>query len=143
MHRKAIQWASTLALAVASVMAGPISTTPAAEAPADRVVVMYFHRTQRCPTCQKMGSYAEEAVRNAYAEALKQGTVEFHYIDFQNRKNAALAEGYKVTGPALIMARVVDGKVQQFKNLEDIWTKVREKPDFIEYVQQHVEAYQK
>ena len=35
--------------------------------PADRVVVMYFHRTVRCPTCRRMGSYSEEAVVEGFA----------------------------------------------------------------------------
>ena len=31
----------------------------------------------------------------------KEGTVEFHYVDFQNQKNAALTKAYKITGPSL------------------------------------------
>ena len=59
---------------------------------------MYFHRTQRCPTCLKMGSYTEEAIKTAFEKQLKEGTVEFHYVDFQDQKNAALTKGYKITG---------------------------------------------
>jgi len=55
--------------------------------PADRVVVMYFHRTQRCPTCRKMGGYSEEAVKTGFAKLMKQGKVEFHFINFQDEKN--------------------------------------------------------
>ena len=83
----------------------------AADVPADRVVVMYFHRTKRCPTCLKMGTYTEEAVKNGFPEQLKDGTVELHYVDFQDKRNAALAKGYKVTGPALIVAKIADNKV--------------------------------
>ena len=83
----------------------------AADAPADRVVVMYFHRTQRCPTCKKMGSYSEEAVKTGFPKQLKAGTVGFFYIDFQDKKNAAISKAYRVSGPALIVAKVVDNKV--------------------------------
>ncbi len=115
----------------------------AAEAPADRVVVMYFHRTQRCPTCLKMGSYTEEAVKGGFATAIKNGKVEFHYIDFQNQKNEALTKGYKVAGPTLIVARVAGNKVAEYKNLTDMWTKVRDKSAFLDYVQTNVKEYQK
>ena len=74
--------------------------------PKDRVIAMYFHRTQRCPTCLKMGSYTEEAMKAAFEKQLKEGTVEFHYVDFQNQKNAVLTKGYKITGPALIVTSV-------------------------------------
>lgn len=110
----------------------------AADAPSDRVVVMYFHRTQRCPTCQKMGGYTEEAVKNAFAAELASGVVEFHFIDFQDPKNAQFAQAYGITGPTLIVAKVSGGKVVEKRNLKDMWTKVRDKDAFLAYVQDNV-----
>jgi thiol-disulfide isomerase/thioredoxin len=112
------------------------------KAPKDRVVAMYFHRTQRCPTCQKMGTYTEEAMKTGFAKQLKDRTVEFHYVDFEDKKKAAFAKAYKVTGPALVVARVADGKVAEFKNLKDIWTHVGDKKVFVKYVQGEVASYQ-
>ena len=136
-----------LVLAVASVAVFFASTALAAEEPtkrpADRVVAMYFHRTQRCPTCLKMGSYSEEAIKKGFAKQVKEGSVEFHFVDFQNKKNAALTKGYKISGPALIIAKVEANKVKEFKDLKDIWTKVQEKPKFLTYVRENVEAYLK
>jgi len=134
---------AVVALAVVSLAAMFASTARAADPPADRVVVMYFHRTQRCPTCLTMGSYSEEAVRNGFTGQIEEGSVEFHYVDFQNKKNEALAKGYKISGPALIVVKVAQNKVKEYKDLEEIWIKVREKPAFIEYVRQNVEAYLK
>jgi thiol-disulfide isomerase/thioredoxin len=128
-------------LAVALVVPMVVDTVKAAEAPADRVVVMYFHRTQRCPTCLKMGSYTEEAVKDGFAQEIKAGKVAFHYIDFQDERNAAFTNGYGVTGPTLIVAKVAGTKVAEYKNLKEMWTKVREKPAFVEYVQGNVKSY--
>jgi hypothetical protein len=125
---------------VASLLPQPVS---AADPPNERVVAMYFHRTVRCPTCQKMGSYSEEAVKGGFAEPIKDGKVEFHYINFQDAKNAALTNGYKVSGPALIVAKIVGNKVVEYKNLTEIWTKVGDKAAFVEYVQSNVKNYQK
>jgi len=133
----------TMILAMTLVAASLVSTAVAADAPADRVVAMYFHRTKRCPTCQKMGSYSEEAVKKQLAKEVKAGTVEFHYIDFQNQKNAALKKAYKVTGPALVVAKVEANKVKEFKSLKEIWAKVGEKPKFMAYVVDNVKAYMK
>jgi len=112
----------------------------AADAPADRVVVMYFHRTQRCPTCLKMGGYSEEAVKTGFARELKDGTVAFYYVDFQDSRNAALVKAYRINGPALIIARIANNKVVEFTNLKDMWTKVADKPAFLGYVQHNVAA---
>ena len=115
----------------------------AAETPADRVVVMYFHRTKRCPTCRKMGGYAEEAVKKGFADQIKTGKVEFHFIDFQDEKNEKLTKGYEVAGPTLIVAQVVDNKVKGHKTLTEMWDKVDDKEDFIKYVQSNVKDYLK
>lgn len=114
---------------------------PAADAPSDRVIVMYFHRTQRCPTCLKMGSYSEEAVKTGFAKQLKDGTVGFYYLDYQDKKNARFAKAYGVNSPALIVAKVVDNRVVKFGNLKDIWTKVRDKEAFFKYVRDAVAGY--
>ena len=130
-------------LTAAFLVATYASTARAAAPPADRVVAIYFHRTQRCPTCIKMGGYSEEAVNKGFAKQIKEGKVKFHHIDFQDKKNAALAKGYKITGPALVVVKVKENKVKEYKDLKDIWTKVSKKPEFIKYVRENVEAYLK
>ena len=128
---------------VATLASAPPPAVLAADAPAERVLVMYFHRTQRCPTCLKMGSYSEEAVKTGFADQLKAGKVEFHYIDFQDKKNEAITKGYKVSGPTLMVARVAGNKVAEYNNVTEIWTKVGDKKTFIAYVQAGVKGYQK
>ena len=132
-------------LLASSHPAGAASTENKAKVkkPADRVVVMYFHRTERCPTCQRMGTYSEEAVVKGFAKQIKDGTVEFHYVDFQNKKNAALTRGYQVAGPSLIVAKVAKNKAVAVTNLKEIWTKNRDKDVFLQYVRDSVKAYQK
>ena len=132
----------TVALFV-SILSEVVRAAEASTPPADRVVVMYFHRTQRCPTCLRMGSYSEEAVVNGFAKQIKDGTVEFHYIDFQDERNEALTNGYKVGGPTLIVAQVVGNKVKAYQNLTEIWAKNRDKDEFLKYVRDNVVAYQK
>jgi len=131
------------ALLLAAGLSHASVTTAAQSKPDDRVVVMYFHRTQRCPTCQKMGSYAEEAVQQGFAQQVADGRVEFHFIDFQKEANQALKKGYGVTGPSLIVAQVREGKVAEHKNLRDIWAKAGDKAAFLDYVREQVAAYLK
>ena len=132
---------SLLAATVAVTALMTTSTLYAADTPKDRVIAMYFHRTERCPTCQKMGAYSEEAVKKAFAEQLKDGTVEFRNVDFQDPKNARLAKGYKIQGPTLIVAKIENNRVAAYKDLDGIWERVGDKPKFLEYVQENITAY--
>ncbi len=135
--------ATVFGLGVLLLAAACSSNALAADRPADRVVAIYFHRTERCPTCQKMGSYSEEAVKQGFAEQVKKGTVEFFFVDYEAKKNAKLTNGYKVTNPTLVIAKIVDNRVKEKKELEDIWNKVDDKPEFLKYVQENVAAYRK
>ena len=103
-------------------------------------LAMYFHRTQRCPTCVRMGTYSEEAVNSGFAAEIQQGKVAFYAIDFQDPRNQALTEGYGVSGPALIVAKIAGDKVAEYHNLSEIWAKSRDKTAFIEYVQGNVKT---
>jgi thiol-disulfide isomerase/thioredoxin len=134
-----------LAFVAVAVLLGVVlaQRAVAADAPADRVVVMYFHRTHPCPTCQKMSAYTEEAVTAGFANQLKNGKVEYHYLDFQDEKNEALVKGYKIERPTLLVVQVVGNKVKNQQNLEQMWTLVRDKEDFVKYVQNSVTGYLK
>ena len=132
---------AVLAICVAGLLASTVAGQAlAADVPVDRVMALYFHRTERCPTCLKMGSYSEEAVKTGFARQMQEGAVSFHYVDFQDPRNAALTKGYGITGPSLIVARIANNKVVKFTNLKDIWAKAADKPGFLQYVQQNVAA---
>jgi len=131
--------ASLLSVMTVGLFAALTATAvQAAEAPKDRVIAMYFHRTERCPTCQKMGSYSEEAVKTAFADEIKKGQVAFYFINFEDEKNARYTKAYGIGGPALIVAKIVDGKVASYRNLEEIWSYVGDKDKFFSYVQENV-----
>ena len=134
---------TVILLAVASLASMFPNMAAAADAPKDRVVVMYFHRTQRCPTCRKMGDFTQEAVTKGFSKETKSGKVSLYYIDFQDEKNAAFAKAYSITGPTLIVAKASDGKVADYKNLKEMWSKASDKDAFVDYVQTNVKSYLK
>jgi len=113
----------------------------AAPPPDHRVVAMYFHRSQRCPTCKKISAYSEEAIQSGFAAELGAGQIAFHLIDFQDRKNARFTQSYRITGPTLVLADVKGGKVTQWKPLPKVWSLVGNKDAFFQYVQRAVRDY--
>lgn len=90
-----------------------------------------------------IGGYCEEAVKRGFPQQLISGTLGFHYIDYQDEKNARLAKACGVNAPALIMAKVANNKVVKVSKLNDMWTKAREKNAFLEYVRDAVAGYLK
>ena len=135
---------SLLSLCALVVLIAPSSLTAqeqTSQEPEHRVVAMYFHRTQRCPTCKRIGAYAEEAIKTKFTRELKQKKLSFHLIDFQDRKNEKYTKGYRISGPTLVLANVVQDKVTAWKPLPKVWSLVGKKDEFFEYVQNEIRKY--
>ena len=126
----------------AMLWAGGVQPVAAAEpAVAHRVIACYFHRTQRCPTCRKIGAYIEEAVQTGFAQEIRQGQVSVQLVDFQNPKNRKYTESYEITGPTLVLIDVHDGKVAAWRPAPKVWSLVGDKEAFFQYVQQGIRDY--
>lgn len=140
-------WCTTLAIAAETPAAKPTAkklAKPTAKKPAKpshRVVAIYFHRTERCPTCKKIGTYLEEAIKKGLAVESKKGLVSLHMIDFEDRKNAKYTKYYKIKGPTFVLTDVHDGKVTGWKPLPKVWSLVFKKDLFMKYVEAEVRGY--
>ena len=130
-----------VAAAVTAVRADGVAVDKAVAPPAHQVVAIYFHRTNRCPTCKRISSYIEEAIKTAFPAELKTRAVEVRMVDYEDARNARLAQGYKITSPTLVLADVRDGKVRRWTPMPKVWSLVRDKDKFFAYVQDQIAAY--
>jgi hypothetical protein len=112
-----------------------------AAAPPHQVIACYFHRTNRCPTCRRIGAYIEESVKKGFASQIKEGSVKIRMIDFQDPKNQRYTQHYNVGGPTLVLMDVHDGKVTAWKPAPKVWSLVGDKDAFFRYVQKEVKSY--
>lgn len=121
----------------------PIVSDAFSAEPEHRVVARYFHRTQRCPTCQKISALIEEAVQASFADDLKSGKVKLQMVDYQNAGNREVTETYRISDPMLVILDVRDGKVAQWKSAPKVWALFAKKDAFLKYVQDEMHAYLK
>ena len=135
--------AGLLSLAFAMSTQAPQASAadkPAAE-PSHQVIVCYFHRTVRCPTCQRISAYIEESVKTGFASQVKAGSVKMLMIDFQDSRNQQYTQAYGIEGPTLVLMDVQDGKVKAWKPAPKVWSLVGQKDEFFKYVQGEVQSY--
>lgn len=106
--------------------------------PADRVDVVYFHRTQRCRKC----TYAEEATRYTletyFKDELASGRVTFQAVDVQDEENADVVEKYDASYLSLFINTVRDG-TDHIEEVTGIWRVVGDDESFVELVKSKVE----
>jgi len=104
-----------IVLLIVVTLAWPSATTQStgASAPvvsADRVDVVYFHRTERCASCLWAGQTSRQTVETYFRDKLVSGRVTFQEIDVQKPENAALARKYRASGSSLFLNYVKDGQ---------------------------------
>lgn len=117
------------------------SLEPSSGPVASKVVVYYFYGTARCPTCRKFESFSNEALQEAFPDALKDGLLEWRAVNVDKPGNEHFVSDYQLYSKSIVVVKTRDGKQVEWKNLKRIWELVRNKSAFMKYVQDEVRIY--
>ena len=131
--KKSIFLLITLLLGLCCV---PVAAEAAAAKNNTKFIVYYLHTTGRCPTCLKMEKYTNEAIKTNFPNELKSGKVEFKVVNVDKPENEHFMKDYSLYTKSVVISEVKNGKELRWKNLDKIWTKVRDKNEFMNYIKQ-------
>lgn len=107
------------------------------------VIAYYFHTTYRCASCKRIEAYSKEAIETGFAEELKNGTLKFESVNIQEGENEHFIKDYHLYTKSLVICDMKDGKQVKWKNLNKVWKLIRNKDEFVKYVQDEINAYLK
>lgn len=113
------------------------------KAPAKQLIVTYFHTSYRCPTCKKIEAYSKEAVEKNFDKELKDQKVVYRVLDMTAPENKHYIEDYKLVTKSVVLSITDNGKEIKWKNLPDIWTTIKNKDKFDEYILKEIREYMK
>ena len=134
-------------LAAAALSSSGIISSPLVQAGENvqgaHVVAYYFHGTFRCPTCQKLEQYSQEAIQTNFSEALASGKLAFSVVNVEINGNEHYMTDYQLYTKSLVLSLRKNGKEVAFKNLDKIWEYVGNKQRFQDYVRNEVSAFLK
>ena len=105
------------------------------------VVVYYFHRAVRCPTCLKIESLTVTAVEMEFAQELKEGRVRINILNIDEDQNSHFETDYQLSAQSVIISKVSESRELKWKNLDKIWEYVDDEGMFIDYIKSEVDAY--
>jgi hypothetical protein len=106
-----------------------------------KLVAYYFHRTQRCRTCLTIEAYAEEALAEAFPEALESEELQWQAVNLDELANEHFVEDYQLTSSALVLVSRRDGEQEQWRNLDRVWELVDDELRFKAYVEAEAAAF--
>ena len=101
-----------LALSLMVVSRTSPTTPPASgnsSGPADRVDVVYFHRTQRCYSCRYVEAATRDTVETYFSDELASGKLTFQVINVQDEENADIVKKYGAFTSSLFINTIRDG----------------------------------
>ena len=110
-------------------------------APAQGMIVYYFHGNFRCDTCRKFEAYTDEAIKAAFSFELKSGALDWRIVNIEEPDNEHFVKNYSLTTRQLILSCVADGKEKRWKDLDRIWELVKDKQAYTNYVIEETRAY--
>jgi len=109
----------------------------------ERIIVYYLHSNRRCMTCEKLEAYSGEAVAAAFEAELKDSTLLWCVVNFEDEGNEHYVKDYQLYSQSLVVSKVNGEKEVEWKNLDRIWKLVGDKDEYFEYVRSEVAAFMK
>lgn len=107
----------------------------------DGVIVYYFHGKRRCHTCGLLEKYAKETLDREFSEPLAAGDIQWRVLDVSQPENRHFVQDFGLVSQSLVLVRQRDGEVSRWKNLDQIWQKVRDETAYAEYVTEGIREF--
>lgn len=106
-----------------------------------QLVVYYFHGNARCPSCYKLEQYAKESVEQNFAEEIKAGKIVFKKINIDQPQNKHFVHAYQLYTKSVVIALVKEGKQVRYKNLEKVWSLLKDANQYHNYVRDEIRPF--
>jgi hypothetical protein len=90
-----------------------------------------------------MEKYTNEAVMAYFSNELKSGKIEFKVVNVDMPENEHFMKDYGLYTKSVVISEIKSGKEIRWKNLDKIWTKVRDKNEFMNYIKQETLDFMK
>lgn len=107
----------------------------------DGLVVYYLHGNTRCPTCRSIEAQAKESVQTHFAPQMNEGKIIWKTLNYEQDAAARpLALRFEVQMPVVVVAKMRDGEIEDWRRLDQVWALVDDKPGFAELIRTEVSA---
>ncbi|MFO8144049.1 MAG: nitrophenyl compound nitroreductase subunit ArsF family protein [Dehalococcoidales bacterium] len=114
-----------------------VTPEPSPTPQANRVDLVYFHRTNRCYSCQYAESGIEYTLETYFTEELNDGIITFQSVDVQDSDNAAIVEQYGAYTSQLFINTVVDNE-GHIEHIEEIWSYIGDDDGFTLFIKNKI-----
>jgi hypothetical protein len=120
-----------LASILPAISSDTVSGTSTTSSAPERIELLYFHRTDRCVSCNNAEQYARDTLNTYFPDEVKSGKLSIQSIDYQ--KDTEMAKKYNVNVQGLKLVEYRGGQ-ETVKDVSEIWAYVRDKNAYMSYL---------
>jgi len=106
-----------------------------------KVVAYYFHGRARCSSCRKIEAYTREAIQAGFAEALRDGRLEWHAVNVEEGGNEHFVKDFELYTKSVVIVDTRNEEQIRWKNLKKVWELLYDKEAFLKYIRDEVGSY--
>lgn len=108
-----------------------------------KIIAYYFHPTARCPSCINIENFTKEVIETEFSKENNKRLISFKQLNIDDSVNEHYIEDYKLENSSVILARYVDNKQVNWKNLEHVWKYAMDKESFFKYMKIEIKDFLK
>ena len=106
------------------------------------VLILQFHRTQRCKFCADMENNTKEMLNTYFPDELKNENIVFRTVDMESPRYKSFAKKYNIFTSTLVLIDVAEGIESRGKIITEAWYLTNKKQKFIEMLRSELLEFQ-
>ncbi len=106
---------------------------------AEKIEVIYFHGTARCPSCILLEEYSSDVLNNNFLKEIEEGLVSFSKVNVDLPENREIAKKFQASGSSLKINEIIGGE----DNISDevsVWRYLNNKHNFEAYLVERISS---
>ena len=96
------------------------------------VLILQFHRTQRCPFCLNMENNTKETLNTFFPDDMKDKNIVFRTVDMELPRYKSLVKKYDLFTSTLVLVDVAGGIESRWEIVTEAWYLTNKKLKFLE-----------
>ena len=105
------------------------------------LIVYYFHTNFRCISCRNIEKYTKEALEKFFFDDIASGKIDFKVVNTEEPLNKHFVQDYQLYTKSVVLSKISDGKEIKFKNLDKVWSHLRNKNKLYEYIKEEINNF--
>ncbi len=107
------------------------------------LLVLQFHRTQRCAFCRDMEEHTKETLDTYFSNALQEGKIAFRLLNMELPKYQALRKKYNLFTSTVVLIELNQGRESRRKIVTEAWHLTDKRQEFTEMLRSELADFQK